>query len=624
MSAESNFGVGGEHKLNLQTTTPAHFQFGLPAPNDARPQIQQQNNHHQPLLASAPGQPPFGPYKYASQSSNGPDGFASYRPHSFSNFNSPSGPTNNSHHYDTLPSQTQPQNNSNSFHQSTAHHQNYQPYTNQSYHPQSVNPSSQPAYSPFQHQLQQRPTYPYGQYPPQPQYLSYPPNANYRSPPNFLPPPVQSAYGPPPAVSYRAPPPLQTNAHSQSAASLPAVPLVRPPPVIPSSTSTSNLPPRAPTLVQSQMLHSQRPSYQQPSSSPSQNSQQQQQLHNNYQQKQKKSQSSKREVSSNDDTSQTKQQLSKKRGRPSKAEKQLSASSLTLLEVASAINSTANDNGLSSEIKPPVKKKSRIDSIKFDDLHNDEGADFETQLSAMASFASIEALTENDGNVVSTVTVTATTTSTTDGQQHSSKIRIGDDLDPLQLSIAQPLYPLKSIVSEHSLIRMPANLGIRETIDEGGDNESNSSSTMRVTNILPLARTTSRVKTTRAKRPSKLRTFKKFKESEDNEDEEDEEADNDETGDWKYNSHSSKIVKKERVESKVIVKLEQIAPPPPQIVFDEFLLDAQRRRLSLPESLDLLSVVDIIREFGSNLLKLEGFDDLSFGKNYSLFFLPSD
>ncbi|KAJ3087258.1 hypothetical protein HK100_008424, partial [Physocladia obscura] len=589
MSAESNFGVGGEHKLNLQRTPPqAHFQFELPAPNSVWPQIQQQQIN-QPLLASTPGQPPFGSYKCTSQNSSGLDGFASDRQYSFSNYNLSSGAINKDHQYDTLPSRTHLQDKSNSFHQSTAH-QNYQPYINQPYHPQNVHTSNQPAYSTYKHQPHQRPTYSYGQYPPQSQYSPYPTSTNQRPSPNFLPPPIQSTYGPPPAISYRAPPLLQNNAHGLPAVSFSAVQLVRPPPVIPSST-TSNQSPRIPTLVQSQILHSQQSNHQQPLHSSSQNSeQQQQQLQKNQQ----------REISPNNDASHTKHQLSKKRGRLAKVVKKIFA---TLSEVVPVMNTGTSNNG----IKPLVKKKSRIDSVIFDHLNNDDGADFATPLSKMTS----DVLTEKNsifGNIVSMVTATTMTGTTLDVQQPSSKTRISDDLDPLQLSIAQPLYPLKTVVSEHSLIRMPANLGIRETIEDGGDNESNSSPTMRVTNIFPIAKTASRVKITHAKRPSKPRTFKKRKESKDSddEDEEDEEADNDETGDWKYNSHVSKAIKKERVES-------QVVPPPPQIVFDQVLLHAQSRRLSLPESLDLLSVVDIIREFGSDLLKLEGFDDLSFG-----------
>ncbi|KAI8829095.1 hypothetical protein BJ741DRAFT_394928 [Chytriomyces cf. hyalinus JEL632] len=61
---------------------------------------------------------------------------------------------------------------------------------------------------------------------------------------------------------------------------------------------------------------------------------------------------------------------------------------------------------------------------------------------------------------------------------------------------------------------------------------------------------------------------------------------------------------------------------PNQVILDQALLECQRRRLSLPEALDVLSVVDFVREFGSDLLGLEDVDTITLGIFEKMIYQP--
>ncbi|KAJ3394400.1 hypothetical protein HDU84_008396 [Entophlyctis sp. JEL0112] len=242
------------------------------------------------------------------------------------------------------------------------------------------------------------------------------------------------------------------------------------------------------------------------------------------------------------------------------------------------------------------------------------------------------------GSVVVSVVV-PTMPATVVDPAHPTRVRIGDDLDAAQLSVAVALHPLKPVVAPDALQLIPAAVVPAEDAaapnGKSGAADDASTSSSGNNNGTPVQKQYfHKLVRTRKIRPQKPATrTRRQKESAaaagasndgDSEDEE-EVMDNDDTGDWKLNAPPPKQIKKDRSCESIAVPVVETAIVGTTVVVDKKLLESQTRRLSLNESMDMLAVVDMLREFGSDLLDLDGYDDITLGSIETLLYnLPTN
>ncbi|KAI8609161.1 hypothetical protein BC830DRAFT_869196 [Chytriomyces sp. MP71] len=157
------------------------------------------------------------------------------------------------------------------------------------------------------------------------------------------------------------------------------------------------------------------------------------------------------------------------------------------------------------------------------------------------------------------------------------KPAIGDDLDPATLAVAHPLHPLP-VVGGTALVMIPV---VSSTVAGAFDGVASAKEKIGAEEMM---------------KKSGAENMEKLVVKADADEKENIKEKNQDGG-----SSSGGLAVSEESSN--------------DVVLDKTMLDAQKRRLSLPEALDFLSVVDFLREFGSVLLKLNGMDSLSLGKS---------
>ncbi|KAJ3240895.1 hypothetical protein HDU78_002062 [Chytriomyces hyalinus] len=305
----------------------------------------------------------------------------------------------------------------------------------------------------------------------------------------------------------------------------------------------------------------------------------------------------------------------KKRGRPAKLSKK---QVIGILERAVANGISWSDHRLPSEddhsmisadgapeilVRGP-KKKSRLDAIKstsFEEISSD--LSFNRGESTSSIIGSVD---EKNSPTVSYIDLRdiPDTPIVVPVHSGSKRVAIGEDLDPVILSVAQPLQLLRPVTGA-ALAFIPA------TVVEITSSEVKDDSVLASNESLDEGKISETIVSNDSVEHEPLNETSAARANDTTSEPHDIEMKNEDGA-----SNGGKA------ESSAEDDSSAVSINPNQVILDQALLECQRRRLSLPEALDALSVVDFVREFGSDLLGLDDVDTITLGTFEKMIYQP--